>query len=74
MNLGKKTYNESAVHVVDVSLQRRLSQVSTKVEMRVRKTNLIFDHRVADIVDQTTKLFRILGIVQESLDSILLFQ
>ena len=42
--------------------------------MRIRRTNLILDYGVTDIVDKATKLIRILGVVEETLGLALLRQ
>jgi hypothetical protein len=44
------------------------------VGVRIQRTNLILDHGVADVVDQATKLLRILDVVEETLDLALLCQ
>ena len=65
---GNKTHDETAIHVIDVSLQRCLVRILANVERRTRETNLILNNCISDIVDQATKLLRILDVVEETLD------
>ena len=71
--LGYKTHNEPTTLVVDILLQRRLTQRLGKFRTSVLKTNLIINHGITDVLDQTAELIHILGAVQEPRDLASLF-
>ena len=63
--LRNKTYNEPTTFVVDILLQRRLTQMLDKVGTRTLGTNLIIHHGIADVLDQAAELIHIPGAFQE---------
>jgi hypothetical protein len=63
-----KTHNQLTSLVVDVLLQRRLTQMLGKVIAGTLRTNLVIHHGVTDIFRHVAKLIRILGAVQEPRD------
>jgi hypothetical protein len=59
-----KTHDEVTTLVVDVPLQRRLTQMLVKVGAeRTLRTNLIIHNGVADILDHAAKLIHVLSAV-----------
>jgi hypothetical protein len=63
-----ETHNELTTLVVDVSLQRRLTQTLTMVRAGILSTNPIIHHGVADTLRHATKPINILDTVQEPRD------
>ena len=72
--LRNETHNEPTTLIIDILLQRRLTQKSGKVGADTLWTNLIIHHGITDILDQTSKLIHILGAFQEPNDFAWLFQ
>jgi len=54
--------------VVDILLQRRLTQALGELGANTMKANLIVHHGVADILNQAAKRIHILGALQETSD------
>lgn len=74
VQVENNTHNETTIHVVYVLLQRCLAQTLAKVGVRRQRTNLILDHRVANVVDKATEPLRVLDVVDETLDHSLINQ
>ena len=68
MVVGGETHNEPMALIIDILLQRCLTQVLGKVGASNMKANLIIHHCVADILDQAAKFIHILGALQETRD------
>ena len=72
--MRNETHDEPTTLVVDVLLQRRLTQNSGRLRARALRTNLIIHHGIPDILHQASKLIHIGGTVQEPCDFASLLQ
>ena len=72
--LRNETHNEPTTLIVDILLQRHLTQKSGKVGADTLGTNLIIHHGIADILNEASKLSHVFGAFQELNDFAWLFQ
>jgi hypothetical protein len=65
---GGCTHNEPTALIIDILLQRCLTQMLGKVGASTPRTNLIIHHGVTDIFYQATNSIHILATVQDPCD------
>ena len=73
-HLGSGTHDELTALIVDILLQRCLTQMSDKVGANNLETYLIIHHDVANILNQATEPIYIPGAVEEPCDLASLLQ
>jgi hypothetical protein len=69
-----KTHDKATTVLINLLLQRRLTEMLGNVGASALRTNLIIHHGIADILDQSAKLIHVFGAVQEPCDLASLFQ